>query len=77
MTRVDPRGVICPSKITRVDMKTLPYMPHGREMTMSSSLIYIYICNHHADRCIPHYFNKGEPAMHCMYLYKIFFPFYI
>ena len=43
MTRVDPRGVICPSKMTRVDLKTLPYMPHGRVMAMSSGLIYIYI----------------------------------
>jgi hypothetical protein len=43
MIRVDPRGVICPSKITRVDMKTLPYMSHGREMAMCYGLIYIYI----------------------------------
>jgi hypothetical protein len=43
MTHVDLRGVICPSRITRVHLKTLPYMPHGREMTMSSGLIYIYI----------------------------------
>ena len=42
MTRVDPRGVFCPSKITRVDLKTLPYMPYGKEMTMSFGLIYIY-----------------------------------
>ena len=43
MTRVDPRGVICSSKMTRVDLKTLPYMPHGKEMAMSFGLIYIYI----------------------------------
>ena len=43
MTCVDPCGGICLRKITRVDMKTLPYMPHGIKMTMSSGLIYIYI----------------------------------
>ena len=30
--RILPRGVICPSKMTRVDLKTLPHMPHGREL---------------------------------------------
>ena len=43
-TKKDPhivRGVICPSKMTRVDQKILSYMPHDREMTMSSNLIYI------------------------------------
>ena len=45
MTRVDPRGVICSSKMTRVDLKTLPYMPHGKEMAMSFGLIYILVAN--------------------------------
>ena len=41
--KILPRGVICPSKMTCVDQKTLSYMSHGREMAMSSDLIYIYI----------------------------------
>ena len=41
ITCVDSRDIICSIKITRVDMKTLSYMPHGKEMAMSSSLIYI------------------------------------
>ena len=26
--------------ITRIEQKALPYMPHGRDMAMSSALIY-------------------------------------
>ena len=29
-----------PIDIIRVEQKALPYMPHGRDMTMSSALIY-------------------------------------
>ena len=32
-----------PIDIIRVEQKTLSYMPHGRDMAMSSALIYIYI----------------------------------
>ena len=39
--RILPCGVIYPSKMTRVDLKTLTHMPHDKEMTMSSGLIYI------------------------------------
>jgi hypothetical protein len=39
--KILPRGVICPSKMTRIDQKTLPNMPHSREMAISSGLIYI------------------------------------
>ena len=34
--------------MTRVDLKTLPYMPHDRKMTMSSGLIYT---SHKPVRC--------------------------
>ena len=34
-----------PIDIIRVEQKTLPYMPHGRDMSMSFALIYIQISN--------------------------------
>ena len=33
-------GYIQPTKMTNVIQKTLPYMPRGKNMAMSSSLIY-------------------------------------